>query len=224
VQKQKKKRPGQVLRRYTNLPNLMHYLHTESLRMSDPEKWDDGNDRNFMRAYVRRKKISSCAALCFCENLDKYHFWKIFAGSTSGVCIEFHTSELVKAAGAQDIRHGIVEYFAMKDIGTVRERATTDENSLPFMKRAAYDHEWEYRFIKDCKNDSPQPVYMELSLSAVKKIIINPWLEMPVFDEVKNYILDSLPDIRIDISQVCEHHDWRKIAELAAVSTPTAQE
>ena len=84
-----------ILRRYTNLPALLHLLRTRKLTLLSPEKWEDRNDAYYMSQYRERSDATTVLALCFSEAAEKYHLWRAFTHGTDGVCVEFERNSLL---------------------------------------------------------------------------------------------------------------------------------
>ncbi len=83
------------LRRYGDLPSLIHLLTTHSITFLDPESWDDKNDSLFMRLYKENQSLDTLLALCFSQETETYHHWSVFAKGPSGVCISFKKQALL---------------------------------------------------------------------------------------------------------------------------------
>jgi len=86
-----------TLRRYTQLAPLIHLLHQKRLTLLSPTKWDDKNDAYYLEVYRRRQNLGSVLALCFAESRETYHHWHVFAGDSSGVCLEFDRDALSRS-------------------------------------------------------------------------------------------------------------------------------
>src|SRR6266404_8446488 len=120
------------LRRYTNLPALIHLLREQKLTLLDPTSWDDQNDSYYLALYRERKKLQSVLALCFSEARETYHHWRVFSDGSSGVCIRFSRSELLKIVRPHSgIQARAVNYRTLKELKAQR-LAVKD---LPFLKR-----------------------------------------------------------------------------------------
>jgi hypothetical protein len=105
-----------ILRRYTNLPSLLHILQNRKLTLLDPRKWDDGNDSAGMELYRKQKNLKSIVALCFAWGDETYHHWHVFAGGAGGSCIVFHRDKLLKTFNEQGVIHNRVVYKKLKDL------------------------------------------------------------------------------------------------------------
>jgi len=195
-----------ILRRYTDLPSLLHILRSGELTLRSPSTWDDNNDRNFMEAYVREADLASCVAFCFTGEFDLYHLWRIYADGNSGVCIEFYRDILVKSAEDNNIKHGKVEYLEVPDLQ--KRKILTDR--WPFIKRIAFSAEYEYRFIYGSKTEDIMTKGMPLYDNAIKRIIINPWAPPALYEVMKKTILaTSCKSLNIEQSQMMNHVVWR---------------
>jgi hypothetical protein len=57
--------PAGYIRRYTELPSLIHILRHSDLTMVDPRSWDDKNDSHFLSMYREKRDLKAVLALCF---------------------------------------------------------------------------------------------------------------------------------------------------------------
>lgn len=137
-----------LLRRYTSLPSLIHVLQTEGITLLDPKSWDDTNDSYCMSVYREKRELKTLLALCFTETAETYHHWRVFAGDSSGVCVFFNKERLLQAfSKSLGYKAGPVEYKTLPDM-----RAETPfVAELPFIKRAGYQDECEFRVIYQSK-------------------------------------------------------------------------
>jgi hypothetical protein len=85
---------AQFLRRYTNLPALIHLLTKRKITLLDPESWDDKNDSRFLTLYGKKNSLKTVLALCFAKSRETYHRWRVFADGPSGVCVRFDRKRL----------------------------------------------------------------------------------------------------------------------------------
>jgi len=84
-----------ILRRYTDIPSLIYLLTQKKITFLDPTNWDDQIDSNFMTQYKQTLKFRSLLAICFSKEYETYHHWRVFAGGSNGVCIEFDQAKLL---------------------------------------------------------------------------------------------------------------------------------
>ena len=106
------------LRRYTDLPALIHLLRTESITFLDPSSWDDKNDAYFMKLYKDKKRLTTLLAICCSQGSETYHHWRVFSHGPSGVCISFKRQPLIDALKRVDksIRCGQVQCLKIRDL------------------------------------------------------------------------------------------------------------
>lgn len=128
---------------FTKLSYLLHILYTKKLTFTNPEEWDDENDKCSINKYKELKDIKTLLALCFTAEKESYHFWKICG--TEGVRIEFNTVNLKQVLDKHEINLQCVVY---KGLDELQKDAKSDPNiktQLPFLKRKhgyAYEREW----------------------------------------------------------------------------------
>jgi hypothetical protein len=89
------RKKGPVLRRYTDLAAAMNILQTRTLTLTDPSRWDDGNDRYGMAEFKRRQGLQTLLAMCFATCAETYHHWRVFTEGKSGVCFEIDKAQLL---------------------------------------------------------------------------------------------------------------------------------
>ena len=133
---------AEYLRRYTDLPALLHMLRRKKLTLLSPSSWDDKNDSHFIELYRERKELLTVLALCFTEKGETYHHWRVFSSGSAGVCIKFHREALLDHLSKfKGVRFGPAQY-AMID--RLRNQAPFLDD-LPFLKRYAFIDEGEFR-------------------------------------------------------------------------------
>ncbi|MDZ7840862.1 MAG: DUF2971 domain-containing protein [Gammaproteobacteria bacterium] len=178
-----------LLRRYTELPYIVDYLHTEEFALLNPASWDDRNDSFYIEEYARRADVQSVYALCLADCAETYHHWRVFAHGSGGACIQlkreaFH-SALSKVKG---LRSGKVRYKTIKEL----RDAKPSLDDLPFLKRFAFKNEGEFRLFYASKTQGP-PIYrIPVPRSCVDRVILSPWLPNIVATRVKK-TLKSIP-------------------------------
>ena len=170
------------LRRYTQLPYLLHMLTTRSITLVNPTTWDDRNDSYYLSLYCKRKSLKSALVMCLSKSASTYHHWHVFADTASGVCIEFHESAFRKwVEGIPNARIDRVRYFRLDEI----DKQDLDTETLPFVKRKAYRDEGEMRVVVDAKEDLKMKAF-PFELSMIKEVVLSPWLPIPVQKSVES--------------------------------------
>lgn len=162
-----------VLRRYIDLAVACHILQSRSLTLIDPERWDDGNDRFGIAEYKDRRHLKSLLAMCFADCPETYHHWKVFAPGMSGVCLEFYKEPLInKFATIPGLSYRGVEYRKVY----LQRRAKWEVADLPFIKRAPYEPEREFRVIYESAENELDHFNVEVDFSWIHRVILSPWL------------------------------------------------
>lgn len=203
------------LSRYTDLPSLISILRSQSLTLLSPATWDDKNDSHYMRLYKERRGLSCLAALCFSRSTETYHHWRVFAGHSSGVCVQFHKDSLVESLSKYDgLLARPVTYRTLPALRKHLPRI----GQLPFIKRAGFKDEREFRLVFQSSTDADGPVSFEIPLETIDRIVLSPWLNKALRDHVTSS-LQSIPGckgIRIARSTLVANDEWRAIGDEAA--------
>ena len=202
---------GSLLRRYTELPYLLDLLQTKELALLNPASWDDRNDSYYIEQYARVKGIVSTYALCLAQAAETYHHWRVFSHGSGGACIVFDKDKLLRKVGkVKDLRAEDVQY---RTISQLRSTAPKTED-LPFLKRYAYIDEQEFRLFLGLKKKGEATFRFPISLSAIDRIILSPWLPKAVLKNVKTTLksIDGCSSIRIYRSTLVENKNWKRFA------------
>jgi hypothetical protein len=200
------------LRRYCNLPSLIHLLTTKSLTFLDPESWDDKNDSLFMRLYKEKKELDTLLAVCFSQETETYHHWSVFASGSSGVCISFRKQELLQELDQYEgIRGQKVSYITLNDLGETPKKVS----NLPFMKRAPFKPESEFRVIFEEQGKQRSYLNIDIPVSCIDRVYLSPWMPRAVADSVNSALkgLDEEGDIEIVRSTLIENDRWAKFGK-----------
>lgn len=167
----------EYLRQYTDLPSLIHLLQSKTLTLLNPNKWDDKNDKLYMRIYKDKKNLASLLALCFTEAPETYHHWKVFASGSSGVCVYFYKTLLLQQLDSvTGIQHRQVMY---KKLDALKNSPLAIKD-LPFLKRYAFRDEKEYRIIFEDLTEKHEFKHFEIDTSCIAQISLSPWLAKPL--------------------------------------------
>jgi hypothetical protein len=198
------------LRRYTDLPALICLLREKKITLLDPYSWDDSNDSHYLSVYKSRKGLKTLLALCFTQVAETYHHWRVFAAGSSGVCIKFKRTDLIKAVDkCGGVRTGEVEYLKLEE---ARSRKPTIDQ-LPFIKRHAFEDEDEFRVIfESSKSDLPKKD-IPIPLSCISKITLSPWAHQSLTKHVKEVLkgISGCKNIEIVRSTLVGNNEWKRI-------------
>lgn len=199
------------LRRYTELPYIIEFLHTEQLALLNPASWDDRNDSFYIEEYARRAGVGSVHALCLADGIETYHHWRVFSHGSGGACIQFRREHFLAAvAQAPGLRAQAVQYKTLNELQA--EHPATD--ALPFLKRHAFQDENEFRLFHASAQVGPPIHRIAMPRSAVDRIILSPWLPQSVSQHVKQ-TLKALPGcsrLKVYRSTLVENENWKKLA------------
>ncbi|WP_426577137.1 DUF2971 domain-containing protein [Xenorhabdus stockiae] len=179
--------------------------------MLDPVTWDDRNDSYYLTLYTKKKNLKRTLVLCLSEKNETYHHWRVFTPKENGVCIVFDRKKLEAHLDTQkNIIHGSVKYMLLSKM---RKGGVTVDD-MPFLKRHAFADESEYRIIyPSCKHVSFK--YIDIPLTTIKKISINPWAPDAFFDVIKETIrnIGGCEKIKIGKSSLIENKEWQRIGD-----------
>lgn len=201
---------SKVAKRYTQLPFLLHMLRHSELALLDPASWEDRNDAYYLDLFRARNAFTSVFALCMTSASTTFHHWKIFSGSTSGVCIHFDYDQLVLWAAANQIQLRQMCYVSLRDAS----RAPPSKLDLPFRKRKSFIDEKELRLLYASDQQQSSSKTFPFELSMVEKIQINPWLPEEAFNSVSESIreIKGCQSLVVEQSHLLNNREWATIA------------
>jgi hypothetical protein len=200
-----------LLRRYTDLPALLHILTTRRITLLDPKTWDDRNDSHFMAVYKERKKLKSLLALCFSEASETYHHWRVFSSGPAGVCIVFDKNRLLEdISQVPQVSVGSMSYLTM----TEARRKTFQVDELPFVKRYAYKPEREFRALYASPTEENFSLDLPIRLSSISRISLSPWMHSSLSKSTASTIraINSCEKLRISRSTLVSNEQWKNLA------------
>ncbi len=202
------------LRRYTDLPALIYMLNERKITLLDPKSWDDQNDAYYLALYKEKKNLSSVLAVCFTQASETYHHWRVFASSSSGVCVRFRRSVLLAAIKRQPgVRARTVKYLTLREIRD-RQLGTRE---LPFLKRFPFEHEEEFRLIYESESQTHAKLDIPISLSCINRIVLSPWMHPSLASHVKKTIRAIKGCSRLEIvrSTLIGNVEWKNHGDTA---------
>jgi hypothetical protein len=202
------------LRRYTDLPALLHILSTRQITLLDPRFWDDKNDSHFMTIHKERKQLKSLLALCFSEAFETYHHWRVFSGGPAGVCIVFDKIRLLEdIARVPQISVGSMNYLTM----TEARRKTFLVDELPFVKRYAYKPEREFRVLYASPTEEKSSLDLPIRLSSISRISLSPWMHASLSKSTASAIraINGCEKLRVSRSTLISNEQWKNLANSA---------
>jgi hypothetical protein len=204
-----------VLRRYTDIPALIHLLSRRQITLLDPQSWDDKNDSRYLALYQEKKKLASVLALCFSQSGETYHHWRVFAGGPSGVCVRFRKTALLNALRHEvPIQASSVKYLTLKDI----RKDAPKVRDLPFLKRVAFEHEDEFRIIHESQTEKMRTLNISIPLSCIERITLSPWVHDALSPDIKRVLksISGCGSLEIVRSTLISNDEWLNHGESAA--------
>lgn len=202
------------LKRYTNIPSLLHILTTKQITLLDPATWDDKNDSYGIKKHKDLKSLETVLALCFTEAAETYHHWRVYAGDSSGVCITFKKQLLIDALlKLTNVECRPVVY---KTIQQFRDCPPTADE-LPFVKRSGYADESEFRVVYRNKTQKFASKKITIPLESIEKISLSPWVHKSLLGSLKETVtlIDgcSSLDRKIFRSSITENRSWKDLID-----------
>jgi hypothetical protein len=136
--------PQPSLRRYTDLPPLIHLLKHKRLTLLDPSSWGDKNDSYFLSLYREKCRLKSVPALCFTKSQETNHHRRVFSPDSAGLCVQFDGSALRSALSqVRGVKLEPVEYLTLPRIRakTINQQRGVDGPGQPgkIDRRSVFD-------------------------------------------------------------------------------------
>lgn len=201
------------LRRYTDLPSLLHILAGRKLTLLDPKTWDDKNDSAFMEIYKDRKKLKTVLALCFSQAPETYHHWKVFSNGPAGVCIVFEREKICDALknGGADVRN--VTYMTL---AKARENPVFVDH-MPFIKRNGFKPEAEVRAVYTSNVSSDFAFDISIQLDCIRSISLSPWMHPSLRGSTVKAIrkTNGCSTLKVSRSTLISNEEWKNLGESA---------
>jgi hypothetical protein len=199
----------EFLKRYTELPFLLYLLRKRKLTLLSPTSWEDRNDAHFMLTYQRKRECGSVLALCFTHTSETFHHWKIFSGSSSGICIDLDYDRF----RGWLVSHPYLKFQSVDYRKLPQEHEDTFAlGELPFLKRHAYRDECEMRLVYEAADRGLQAFDVDFELAVIRRIVLSPWLPKSVAQEVVAEILgiEDCADLDVTRTTLLENARWKR--------------
>jgi hypothetical protein len=209
-------RSTETVRRYTDLPALLHLLKHRRITLLDPATWDDTNDSYYLLKYKEKRKLKSVLALCLTQAAETYHHWRVFSHGPSGVCIDFHKAELIAALESETgVSVRPVDYRKMRI--DQKQVAPPKVSELPFLKRHGFVAEDEVRAVYESSIKTIKFLDISIDLRSVRRITLSPWLNQrlkpPVMDAIR--AIPGCSDLDVRRSTLVGNTEWKKLGDKA---------
>lgn len=194
-----------ILNRFTTLPVLFDMLTNKHITLLSPRYWEDRNDAYYLYRYKQAQELKTLLACCFTKHYERFHFWKVFANGSSGVCVQFDRERLFSAISkVQGIRRRGVKYLL------IEENVNPPVKDWPFLKRKPYEHEKEYRIIYENKTEAREFLSIPIGFDCISKITVSPWLDETLARTTVNVIKKLVPPtVKVNRSHLLETERWK---------------
>lgn len=201
------------LRRYTDLPALLHLLTAKQITLLDPKTWDDRNDAYFMSLYKERKKLKTLLALCFSQSPETYHHWRVFSNGPAGVCIVFNRAPLVASLKKAGVSTGPMKYLTLKSA----KGRTFTINDLPFLKRYGFKPENEFRAVYSSTATEELSLPVDIGIDSVRSISLSPWMHSSLASSTVAAIraIDNCRALKVSRSTLISNEQWKSLGKSA---------
>jgi hypothetical protein len=200
------------LRRYTSLPVLIDMLMNERITLVSPSSWVDANDRKAMAVYQDHLGHGFVRAACLTEAPETFHHWQVFAGGSAGVCVHFDKTRFsAMFEGRSNCLIGPVDYVRIADIPTID---ASDIDRLPFMKRAGFRDEAEFRVIAVGEEEG-EVVHIPLDRTAVIRVTFSPTIPSALVESSRTMIrrIPGWEKLRVVQSRLTDSQSWQRALE-----------
>lgn len=203
-----KPKPKPFLNRYTTLPVLLDMLVHKKIVLLNPSSWEDRNDSHYLERYKADKELKTVVSLCFSEKRETFHHWKIFSGTSAGICVEFDKDLLLKPISKEPgYRLKNVNYEYIKDVRATRP--AIDE--WPFIKRKPFEDECEFRIVYENQTDELPAKEVSIHLNCIRRVTLSPWMPSSVADSVRTVIVNipGCEKLKVVRSSLLETSAWK---------------
>jgi len=211
----KKQRNYRYVWRYTTIPAVIDILRRRKLPLLNPERWDDRNDRYFMKLYKQHQRANGLYAMCGALVGETYHHWRVFSGGRDGACIVFKRRPLeCYLQDVPNVRFKKIKYIKIKEVKELQ----ADPYELPFLKRWGFRAEEEYRVIVETGERQEEVHMLNLELDWIDRIYINPWLPRPIAQSVIDTLrqLDGCEKLDLRFSRLTDSSTWKAAGDRIA--------
>ena len=201
-------KPSAYLRRYTDLPALLHMLTSRQITLLDPKSWDDRNYAYYLSHYKESKELKSVLALCFSQVSETYHHWHVFSNGPAGVCIVFDRPLLLAALQRQPgVSANKIEYMTLNKA----KKHSFKLQELPFLKRAGFKPEGEFRVVYESATAELMHLNAPIELDCIQKVSLSPWLHDSLSESAVKAIrsIDGCGKLKVSRSTLISNEEWK---------------
>lgn len=204
------------IRRYSSIAATIDILRRKELPLLDPQNWDDRNDRYFMNLYREKKGVGGLYGLCAATCSETYHHWRVFTNAADGACIEIRRQGLeAQLDQLEGVRYGEIKYLKIEEIEAL---SPADCDDLPFVKRIGFEPEDEYRIIAETAAAQRPALSIDLPVSRINRIYLNPWLPKSISDSVVTTLrgIPGCSKLTVSKSYLIDSSRWKRAGDKVA--------
>ncbi|WP_034158793.1 hypothetical protein [Sphingomonas sp. ERG5] len=197
------------LRRYTSLPVLLDTLLNRRLTLVSYSTWKDANDRRSMEVYQETMHYGFVGAICLTEAPETFHHWQVFAGDTSGVCVQFDRAHFEQVIAATP--HCLFAPMRYVKIDEIAKIDASDIHSLPFLKRRGFIDEAELRVV----GHAVEPVtalHIDIGPAVLRQVTFSPFMH-PELVASARAVIHGIPGwekLKIIQSRLTDSERWQR--------------
>lgn len=202
------------LRRYTDLPALLHLLTERKLTLLDPKTWDDKNDSFFISLYKEKKNLKTVLGLCFSQTSETYHHWRVFSNGPAGVCVVFDRDILLTTLNhVRGITTGSMNYMNLFEA----KKMVVGVGDLPFLKRSGFKPEREFRAIFESSTEDLPVLEIDIPLASIRSVSLSPWMHSSLSASTAATIrsINGCAKLKVSRSTLISNEQWKAIGRAA---------
>ncbi|MBJ6122312.1 DUF2971 domain-containing protein [Sphingomonas mollis] len=186
--------------------SLIDLLTNRRLALTRTAHWADRNDHLALAEYGQRMGSKQVYAVCLTEASETFHHWQIFAGGQTGVCVAFDKEKLVAATEPHHLAAS-VRYLRFDQ---AREHRISELNELPFLKRAGFSDEKEFRIIALSDDETKDAIDCHIPVEAITRITFSPLVPPALVSATKSALLkiDGCEHLTIGQSLLTNNPQW----------------
>jgi hypothetical protein len=208
------------IRRYTSIAAVIDMLRRKEFTLLDPTSWDDRNDGHFMELYKGERGVGALYAACATTSSQTYHHWRVFTHGADGACMELRREPLEAALlRIPEVRFREMDYLTITEIEELDKSAAP---RLPFIKRGGFAAELEYRIIAEVDEVQREAIGIQMAVSWIRKIDLNPWLPRSLAQSITETIhaIAGCEKLSVGRSLLIENSQWKRAGDKIVGVTP----
>ena len=190
-------------------------LSSRTITLLDPKTWDDRNDAFYMSQYKERRNLRTLLALCFSQVPETYHHSHVFSKGPAGVCIVFDRAALLDVLHQQGgMLAKNVKYMTLNEA----KKYNFEIDCLPFLKRAGFKPEGEFRVIYTSVSDERSSICIPIEHSCIRSISLSPWLHASLSESAVKSIraIDGCAKLKVSRSTLISNEQWKMFGKTAS--------